>query len=300
MPIKLAISTVSCPDWPLEEAAKRAVEMGYHGLELRTLGHGDARLASDPALTTPAKTRDILKAFGVECVGLSTSISLHHRASSPQRDAAYAAQQAVELAAEIGAPGVRLFAYDVDPGVTRQSVMLQIAQQVKPIADHAADRGVQVWFENAGSFTRAKEWWWLFNLFDHPMVGMVWNVATAAAAGEPPAVSVPTLGSRIRLAKVKDLEVGVGAGYTRLGEGSVGVDKFIRRLLGIGFDGYVSVEHDRLWLPALEDAADYLPDAASKLKAWIADASAAIEQADAAAKKAAAKVKLTPAAPVRA
>ncbi len=300
MAIKLAFSTVACPEWTLEEVARKAQAWGYAGVELRTLGAGGAQLASDPSLTTAAKAAAVLKAFGVEPVCLSTSISLHHRINQEQRAAQIAAGRAIDFAAELGCPAVRVFAYDVDPGQSLDGAMRSIAEQTQPLVEKAGVAGVQLLFENAGSFSRAKQWWWLFNLIGHPMLGMVWNVANAAAAGESVAVSLPMLNSRIRIAKAKDLRVGEGSGFAQLGDGTVGIDKMVKRLLGMGFDGHISVEWDRLWLPALESAETYLPEAAKRLNDWMAAIAKDIESAKASAAKAAAKLKLTPGAPVRA
>lgn len=269
MAIKLAFSTVACPDWTLEEVARKAQEMGYQGVELRTLGAGGSSLASDPALTDPQKAGKILKAFGIEPVCLSTSVALNHRAESASRAAGWEAQNYVDMAVALGCPFVRFFGYEVKPGDSRQAAMQRIADRVGLLVDYAGEKGVTVLLENAGSFNKAKEWWWLFNLVDHPMLGLCWNVANAAAAGESPSISVPVLNQRIRLAKVKDTVVGEGSGFVPLGEGTVGIDQFIRRLLGIGYEGYVSVEWDRAWLPSLAPAEEYLPDAAKRLKAMI-------------------------------
>ena len=55
MAIRLAFSTVACPQWPLSEVVRRAAEYGYQGVELRTLGAGSSGLASDPMLSETAK-----------------------------------------------------------------------------------------------------------------------------------------------------------------------------------------------------------------------------------------------------
>ncbi|MCB1281596.1 MAG: hypothetical protein KDB18_08735, partial [Salinibacterium sp.] len=48
---KLAFSTVACPDRTLVEAFQFAVDCGYDGLELRTLGSNDPTLLCEPSLT---------------------------------------------------------------------------------------------------------------------------------------------------------------------------------------------------------------------------------------------------------
>ena len=73
-----------------------------------------------------------------------------------------------------------------------------------------------------------------------------------------------------KVAKVKDTRIGEGAGYVPLGEGNIGIENFVKRLLGIGFDGFLTVEWDRMWLPALTSDKEYLPQALQKLRDWLA------------------------------
>ena len=47
--LKVAFSTVACPHWTLERAARAAAEYGYDGVELRTFDDGSGRMACDPA-----------------------------------------------------------------------------------------------------------------------------------------------------------------------------------------------------------------------------------------------------------
>jgi sugar phosphate isomerase/epimerase len=283
MAIKLAFSTVACPDWDLPKVAAQAKAYGYDGVELRTVVKDDSPLASDPWSLDPAEAAKVLAGEGIEPICLSTSLALHHRSHDAGHNAVWQTVRAMELAAKLGCPAVRVFGNEVEPGQTRRSVAPRIAAHVSQILDKAGDLGVRLLFENAGSWCSARDWWLVFNLLDHPMLGLVWNVANAAAAGEGPAVSVPVVNSRIAIAKVKDTIVGEGSGFVPLGEGSVEVRHFVTRLMGIGFDGYISFEWDRAWLPSLAPAEDVLPEARETLAGWITAISEA-EQAGAAKK----------------
>ncbi len=285
----LAFSTVACPEWTIDEVAERAAGMGYAGVELRTLGPGGGGLASDPAQTDADKTRAALQKHQVAAVCLSTSVSLHHRDTSAAGQARWQAMHSLELAAKIGCGFVRVFGNEIAPGEDHQVVTRRIVEQLRPMAERAAELGVGLLIENAGSFATAKQWWWLLNLVDQPGVGISWNAANAAAAGEPASVSVPMLNSRIRLAKVKDTRVGEGAGFVPLGEGTVGIEAFVKRLLGIGYGGYICVEWDRLWFPSLAPAEEYLPDAHERVTGWLKGIAALEEKGRAANEKAAAK-----------
>jgi sugar phosphate isomerase/epimerase len=274
MPLRFAFSTVACPDWTLEKVLEQAKAMDYAGVELRTLGDvaGGAtatKLACDPALSDPAVVRQRFADAGLTPACLSTSICLHHADVTAARTAMAQTTRAIELAAAIGCPAVRVFASALRPGESRTAVIQRVAARVRTLADKAAEQGVQLLMENAGSFARARDWWTMLDLAHHPAAGMCWNVANAAVAGESPAVSVSALHSRIRMAKVKDLTIGEGSGFKPLGEGDVAVEDFIKRLLGIGFDGFVSVEWDRLWLPGLAPAEEALPAARQRIQSWL-------------------------------
>jgi len=279
---KIAFSTVACPDWTLHEVAERGAEMGFAGVELRTLGTGSALLASDPALTDPGKVADILKAFGMSPVCLSTSISLHVRGETAIFNAQQAVRRELERAAAIGAPALRVFVNKIYPGEDRPTTLRRVTRTAESLAEAAGELGVELLFENSGSLGGGKAWWWLFNMIDHPMVGLAFNVANAAAADEADgggAVTIPMMSSRIRLAKLKDTRVGEGVGWTALGEGTVGVEAATRRLLGVGYAGWLSLEWDRLWLPGLEPAETYLPAAREALEGWLVAAAEGREKA---------------------
>ena len=269
MGLRLAFSTVACPDWTMQQVAERAAEYGYEGVELRTLGAGSTSLSCDPALSDPAKTAKCFEQAGVEPICLSTSVSLHYRDTTAAYQAKGQLTRDLELAAAIGCRLVRVFGNEAEIGRDRNAAIERISANVGPMAERAAALGLELLFENGGSFNSGKEWWRLLNLVNHPMVGMCWNVANAAASGEPPIVSVPVLNTRIKLAKVKDTKLGEGSGFVPLGDGNVDIEMFVKRLMGIGYNGYITVEWDRLWFSSLAPAEEYLPDALSRLKSWM-------------------------------
>ena len=274
MPIEFAFSTVACPDWTIDQVAEKAKAFGYDVVELRTLGEGSTKLASDPALSDPSKIRDVMAAAGVKVACLSTSLAFHDKQTGADKAAYFQAVKLLEMAAELGAPAVRFFGLKVMPGENRNSVLRRIGHRVPPIAEKATELGIEVLFENAGSFCIAKEWWWLLNLVNHPMVGMFWNIANAAVADRGKAgggMAVTMLNSRIRMVKVKDTKFGEGTGFVPLGEGDCDVYRLLKKLRGIGFGGWISVEWDRAWLPGLAPADEYLPDALERLKKWMGE-----------------------------
>jgi len=265
---KFAFSTVSCPAWDLQTIADRAKEYGYTGVEFRTFLQDAAMPGANLFLTDPNKVNTLFASAGIEIAALASSIAF---TGNRRKDATAADElrQHMVLAAKLNCRIVKIFDTQVRPGHDRVSAGVAMAQWLLPLADEAADVGVAIVIENALSFRSAKEMWSFMEAVPHPSVGLCWDVFNAAQVGEPPAISVPMLNSRIFHTHVKDAKFeSRGAAYCKLGEGDVQVQKFLTRLMGIGYEGYVVVEWDKVWLPGLAEPEIILPDAIAKLKKW--------------------------------
>ena len=115
---------------------------------------------------------------------------------------------------------------------------------------------------NQKTFGASRAIWAVLDRLRHPAIGCCWDVFVAALMGERPGVSVPTLNSRIRLARVSDAKISAdGAVGCKLGEGDVAVEYFVKHLRGIGYDGYLTVNS--------AGGAEMLADGAEKLRKWL-------------------------------
>jgi sugar phosphate isomerase/epimerase len=151
----------------------------------------------------------------------------------------------------------------------RETTALALGDWLLPLGDYAAERDVTIVVENALSFRDSKEMWLILDRLNHPSIACCWDLINAALIGEPPSVSVPTLNSKIQYTQVKDAKLGaLGALYCKLGEGDVAVQKFLIRLKGIGYDGYVTLEWEKAWLPNIAGPEEILPDSIAKLREW--------------------------------
>jgi sugar phosphate isomerase/epimerase len=132
--------------------------------------------------------------------------------------------------------------------------------------------------------------WSMLEIVSHPAIACCWDLFNATLVGESPWISVPVLNSRIAYAQVKDAKLSaLGATFCKLGEGDVPVQKFISRLQGIGYSGWVSFEWEKAWLPNIAEPEEVLPAAFKKLQSWARPAEAAEVEAKAKAAAEAAK-----------
>jgi sugar phosphate isomerase/epimerase len=279
MPIKFAFSTVACPGLTAQAVAATAKEIGFPAVELVTLGSAAGGLASDPAAGDPAAIGAAFADVGVAIACLTSRVALHHHRQAAARAAEVQALTDLDLAARLGCEYLCLSGSEVRPGEDRRQVIERMAQHVRSVIDAAADRGVGLLLENTATLPRAREWWWLLESVDHPMVGLAWNPEVAAAAGEAPSVSIPMLHSRIRMVRIADFAGGDPAAAVLPGDGAVGIAAMVRRLLGIGYSGYASVTWDRLRRPELAGGPQVLKDSYARLRGWTDAAAKAIEDA---------------------
>jgi sugar phosphate isomerase/epimerase len=276
--MKFAFSTVSCPTWDFPTIVERAREYGYGGVEIRGFLNEPAATTADLFAADLDDLRRTFDAAGVEVACLASSIAMEqpHAAwqvwrRSPNERRANELRTYVDTARRLGCHLVKIFDTQVRPGQTRSSAGVALGDWLLPLADYAADRDVVIVIENALSFRASKEMWAILDRLQHPSIACCWDVFNASLIGESPYVSVPVLNSKIAYTQVKDAKIGaLGATLCKLGEGDVPVEKFITRLKGVGYTGYVTVEWEKAWLPNIAEPQDVLPDAVEKLRKWAA------------------------------
>ena len=273
-----AFSTVSCPTWDFETICARAKEYGYEGVEIRGFLNESLLTAANIFHSDPAKVRALFAYHGVEIACLASSVSMTGH-KKKDRAAAEDTRRFIDAAASVGCAIVKIFDTQIEPGGlvdptrlgnhSRAHAATAFGDWILPLGDYAAARDVTLVVEGALSFRSAKEMWMILDRLSHPSIACCWDVFNAALIGESPYISVPTLNSRIQYAQVQDATIGpLGATYTKLGDGNVPVQKFLTRLMGIGYDGWVTFEWQKAWLPNIAEPEEVLPHAIQKMREW--------------------------------
>jgi len=182
--MKLAFSTLGCPDWDLEKIIGAARKFGYEGIELRALG-GSLDLLSRAEFTASqlASTRRYIENEGVEICCVDTSCTFHSPGASQRSNQVSVALAHAELAAKLGAPMIRVFPDKIQPGAQRDATRNWIAESLHAVAERLTD-GVDVALETHGDFARAEAAAEIVKLAAHPKVKLIWDVANSVAAGD--------------------------------------------------------------------------------------------------------------------
>jgi sugar phosphate isomerase/epimerase len=266
--MKLSVSTLGCPDWSLDEVIQRCRSYGYDAIELRGLGeHLD--LTQSPEFATAWAIAEAKRRFvdaGMEISSVDTSAQF----ANPNTVAENLdeAKRAIDLAVALGASKVRVFGGDILAGVDRAHSLDSIVDSLIQIGDFAAEtEDVVVVIETHDGFPTGASVAEVLGKAGHPQVAALWDVHETVRHGESLAETMECLGPKIRFTHIKDSHP--EGPYVLLGQGDIPVHECLSRLAAYGYDGYVSVEWEKRWVPSLADSGIALPQYALKLREYL-------------------------------
>ena len=275
--LEFALSTVAVPDRPIAEAIGLAEQAGYDAIEFRSFGVGSTRFACDPALTDEPKVRTLVDASGIDCVSVATGVRLDEPIRPPVIGRAFfdnereirEGKRAIDLAAQIDAPLVRVFGFESHGRESLKQTSKRIVWRLGMVCDHARNTGVRVVLENGGAFRTAESIAELIARVNSPLLGACYNAAIGRAAGDDPDEAIATLADRLMLARVKDSLEG---SPVQLGEGELEPDGFIGALADAGAELPVVFEWDAAWFGGIAPAEDVAAPALERLCRWAGQA----------------------------
>ena len=264
--MKLSFSTLGCPAWPLAKVVDTAASLGYDGIELRFL-EGDDGLWRRPELsgTGLGETRSRLAGAGLAVACVDSRSFLHHVDPAARRAAVEDAVHMAELAAALGAPGIRLFGDRVQPGADLESTRGWIVEGLAALRDAARPLGVEVWLETHGDFATGSA---ARSVLDSvgDGVGAIWDPANAYSEfGEEPETGAAALERAIRHVHLKDVKrpkppaPPLPWSPTLMGEGEFPASRVLSILAARGYDRFVSFEWEKRWHPEIQEPEVALP-----------------------------------------
>ncbi|MBK7405737.1 MAG: sugar phosphate isomerase/epimerase [Phycisphaerales bacterium] len=277
--MRIAFSTVACPDWTLERVMSFADDTEFDGVELRSFGWGASDLTCDPALTDGSKVRRLALETGTHVMCLGTSVRFDEAVWPPILGLALPSKdrcveegtRMIRLADEIECPCVRVFGFEA-PGSERPAKTLdRVVRRLSLMLDSARSRRIRVVIENGGSFARAEDLAQIIRRCASPWLGAAYNVAVGTGHGDDPEAAIDLLGDRLWTVKLKDLR---GTRPVELGAGDVPLARAVQHLSRTGADAWLVVEWMRYWVPTLDSAESVLPRAMATIQGWIAEAGA--------------------------
>ena len=267
--MKLAFSTLGCPNFSWPDVYSMAKDLGFDGIEVRGLGDDIFAVKAKPfAPEELENTKNKLRALRLEIPCLSTGSSLKYadRAQKTYEEIV----EYIDLAEKLGTPYVRILAdEDVAPqGEVDDQVVIAALRRLAPVAEKA---GVTLLVETNGVYSDTKRLSELLGEVAHDNVAALWDIHHPyRIMGESPETTVQNLGAYIKYVHAKDSVVEDGEiRYRFMGEGDLPIEQMMMALRSINFEGYVSFEWVKRWAPYLSDAGVVFPHFANFMAPYI-------------------------------
>src|SRR5262245_14753235 len=261
--MKLAFSTLGCPSWELDQIVETAERLGYDGVELRAIG-GSLDLLRRPEFSAShiANTKAEFEDRDLEICCIDTSCTFHSTDKDERLQQVDLAVAYAELAAELGAPLIRVFPDRIQAGATRTETRDYIVESLTKVAERLPPQ-VCVALETHGDFALTEKTTEIVALVNHPQVRLVWDVANSLAAGDSIAQGGQTVApflSHIHLRDARPVSEEQHWLPVLAGKGNVSFAETLSTIEKLDYCGYVSFEWEKYWRPEIEEPEVALPD----------------------------------------
>lgn len=264
--MKIAFTTLACPDWTLEQAFAAARDYGYDGIELRLLD--GAVITPAHSETLRARLRAMPDALPVIC--LDSSVSLAQPDPVARAAQIEAGRAMIDLAVTVGAPYLRVFGAP-PAGLPEAEALAAARLTMAALAEYGAARGVCVLLETHDAFCHSADVATVIAGAPEAGAGALWDLLHPNRVGEPVAATLATLGPRIKHVHIKDgtrtPDGSPNWPLVLLGEGDVPTASILSELRAHGYQGWISVEWEKKWHPHLAAPEIALPQHIAALRA---------------------------------
>ena len=255
--MKRTFSSLACMEASLPQLVDYALGAGYDTLEIRLDKQDNICGLSQDALPL-----DLLKEKGVSILDLGTGVSITDYV--PEKIAA--ANRCADLAAFVGAKGIRLFVGAHVQSLTevpKQNIE-GIIRAVNEIAAYAAPLGVEIWLEIHSWFSTGKNMKLILDHVTQKNVKLIWDVIHSVEFNETPEETMALVGDYVAHVHIKDGKRPQEPDkyrwqLTAHGEGELPTAQVLSLLKKAGYSGYLSLEWESAWHPELNSLYEDIP-----------------------------------------
>ena len=277
--MKIAFTTLACPDWSFDKILDEAQKLGYQGIEIRGLDN-EMRADRMPVFfaENAETTKKIFQSKGLLIAGFGSSVMFHNDAA--YADAIEEGKLAVDVCERMGIPGLRVFGDKIPPGGpggsggeggdsdggsgggARAHVIAQISEGIRTLCGYARGKGIGILLETHGDFNTLENIVPIIdNVKDCPEFGVLWDVGNSDTAyGANWREFYAAIKPLTRHVHIKDCtRSGDVLTYCQPGEGVIPLVDIVKTLQRDGYDGWYSFEWEKKWHPEIDPPETVLP-----------------------------------------
>ena len=218
-------------------------ENGFEGIEFRTdANHGHLVEAN---IDTDARKQVVAdcQAAGIKIVSVATGNRYHDTDAAEVQGHIEETKARMDLAADLGAPRVRVFGNNFPKDVPKEKTIAQVAEALRELCEYGTTRNVKPSLELHGEFNW-QDCHAVAKLVDHDNFGLIWNSTSHDVVDGSVEKALDTVLPWLDHVHMHDL---AGSGYP--------YRDLFRLLHQKGYEGYMSAEAER----KPDRTAGYLP-----------------------------------------
>lgn len=204
-PVKVGLMTYNtAKDWDIETIIKNCTETHFKHVELRTTHKHGVEVTLSKQQRAEVKKR--FEDSALEAISLASAFAYHYPDPAELKKNIEGTKEYLQLAADVGAQGIRVFPNGFPEGVDREKTMEQIGRSVSELADFGHNLGVQVRIEEHGHGTDSipviKQ---ILDYADNKHVYIIWNSSPNDVKGEGFEANFNMVKGRIGCIHLRDL-----------------------------------------------------------------------------------------------
>ena len=252
MDMKLAFSTLGCPNWQWREIFAAAKDLGVDGIEIRGIENEmyAPKIRIFDESNWPA-TRKQLEDAGLRLTQLTSGATLG-MPDSPEAGRREAMDY-IDAASRLGVPYIRVM---ISPQPQPEPVDLEAARKLYlELCDYAKPRGVRVLAETNGVLADSRVMREFVSDADPESSGVLWDIHHPYRFfGESPEYTFRHIGPYVRNTHVKDSVYKDGKlSYRMMGYGDVPVFDALKVLKAADYQGFITLEWVKRWNQELQE-----------------------------------------------
>lgn len=289
--MKLAVSTLTCPAWPLERIIGVAAEYGIRGIEFRGL---EAEIDVTRLLAFSVhlpKTLSALQKANLAICCLGTSVTLLSPVGDRWEEMLEECRRYAILAGESGARIIRIFGGRPPAGLSRQEALTLARRRLRQVVKICSPCSCRPLIQTHDAWSTAGEVLELLEGFDPLEAAVLWDVEGTCRRGEPPEQTAGRLAGFLAHVHWKDsrpsCERPAVSGVERPAASRVerpavsGVERSVPALIGqgdlplrdcrvalkaAGYSGWISLETEKRWRDDAPDPDKSIPHFAAEMR----------------------------------
>ncbi len=257
--MKIAFTTLACPDWSLETIVSKAAACSFDGVDFRGTDQGIDITLQEQFRSGIAATRQLIADHGLVTSGVSSSISLCD--ASKLDENIEEAKRTIDVAIELGATQVRTFG-NGDESVSRSERIAVAKRCMEGILALEGANQIDWLLEIHDIWISSDDCGAMIDAVGRDMLGILWDIGHSTRIGsESLEETYAALGDVIPCVHLKDAlyepahphAMKDGWRYVLPGRGELPITEAVRFLREKNFDGWYVFEHEKRWHANLED-----------------------------------------------